>query len=116
MRLVKVVLVLLVLFIGFLLVRQNHDVLTQTAQFKLNLYIISFQSAPHSLWVLLTFALFLGIFGTGLYTLLGLLKQRQANRQLRHDLEVLKSEIQTIKLKTESTPPISQAADLSQSI
>jgi hypothetical protein len=97
MRHFKIILAVVVLVLNFLLIRQNLDVLNQPVQFKLNLGILSFQSVNHSLWVILTFTLFIGILGTGLYSLLAVFKLRQANRQLHHDLEILKSELQTLK-------------------
>jgi hypothetical protein len=100
MRHLKIILALVVLVLNFLLIRQNFDVLTQPVQFRLNLGIFSFQSVNHSLWVILAFTLFIGILGTGLYSLMAVLKLRQANRQLHHDLELLKSELHTLSPQT----------------
>jgi hypothetical protein len=97
MRHFKIILAVVVLALIFLLIRQNLDVLNQQVQFKLNLGIRTFQSVKHSLWVILAFTLFIGILGTGLYSLMAVFKLRQANRQLHHDLEILKSELQTLK-------------------
>jgi hypothetical protein len=97
MRHLKLILIVVVLVLIFLLIRQNLDTLNQPVQFKLNLGILSFQSVNHSLWVILTFTLFIGILGTGLYSLIAVFKLRQANRQLHHDLEILKSELHTLK-------------------
>ncbi len=108
MRLFKIILVVLVLVLGFLLVRQNLDVLNQQVQFKLNLAFHTFQSVPHSLWVILAFTLFLGILGTGLYSLMAVLKLRTTNRQLHHDLELLKSELHTLRPQT-ATPVVDTA-------
>jgi hypothetical protein len=105
MRLFKFILVVLVLVLGFLLIRQNLDVLNHEVQIKLNLFVHTFQSIPHPLWVLLAFTLFIGILGTGLYSLMAVLKLRQTNRQLRHDLELLKSELHTLKPPTETPSP-----------
>jgi uncharacterized integral membrane protein len=104
MRQLKVILTVLVLLLVFLLIRQNLDVLDQTVQFKLNLWVHTFQSVSHPLWLILLFTLFIGVLGTGLYSLMAVLKLRQTNRQLRHDLEILKSELQTIK--PQMVPPV----------
>lgn len=98
----KAIMVVVVLVLTFLLFRQNLDVLNHQVQFKLNLGLFSFQSVSHSLWVILGFTLFIGILGTGLYSLLAVLKLRQTNRQLHHDLELLKSELHTLKPQMET--------------
>jgi uncharacterized integral membrane protein len=97
MRPVKIILGVLVLALTFLLVRQNLDVLNQSVQFKLNLWVRTFQSVSHPLWVILTFALLIGILGTGLYSLAAVLKLRQTNRQIHHDLEILKKELAILR-------------------
>jgi uncharacterized membrane protein YciS (DUF1049 family) len=109
MRHIKFILAVLVLVLVFLLIRQNLDVLNQQVQFRLNLWAHTFQSVSHPLWVILSFTLFIGIFGTGLYSLAAVFKLRQANRQLRHDLEILKSELQTLKPPA-ATPDVAPAA------
>ena len=105
MRLFKIILAVVVPVLTFLLFRQNLDVLNHQVQFKLNLGLFSFQSVSHPLWVILAFTLFIGILGTGLYSLLAVIKLRQTNRQLHHDLELLKSELHTLKPQME-TPDI----------
>jgi hypothetical protein len=100
MRLFKIILAVVVLVLIFLLIRQNLDVLNLQVQFKLNLAVHTFQSVSHPLWVILAFTLFIGILGTGLYSLMAVLKLRKINRQLRHDLELLKSELQTLRPQT----------------
>lgn len=102
MRLFKIILTVVVLVLIFLLFRQNLDVLNHQVQFKLNLAVITFQSVSHPLWVILAFTLFIGILGTGLYSLLAVLKLRKTNQQLRHDLELLKSELHTLKPQMET--------------
>jgi len=97
MRLIKIILAVLALFLIFLLIRQNLDVLNQQVQFKLNLWLHTFQSVSHPLWIILSFVLFLAILGTGLYSLSAVLKLRRINRQLRHELEILKKELQICK-------------------
>lgn len=96
MRYLKIILPLVVLFLILLLVRQNVEVFNHEVQFRLNLLLFTLQSAPHRLWVILLYTLFLGIFGTGLYSLVEVVRLKQVNRQLRHDLELLKSEMHTL--------------------
>jgi uncharacterized membrane protein YciS (DUF1049 family) len=97
MRLIKIILTVVVLVLIFLLIRQNLDVLNQQVQFKLNLWVHTFQSVSHPLWIIMIFMLFLAILGTGLYSLSAVLKLRRINRQLRHELDILKKELQTCK-------------------
>jgi lipopolysaccharide assembly protein A len=97
MRLVKIVLAVLALTLTFLFFRQNLDVLSQSVQFKLNLWIRTFQSVSHPLWVLLAFTLFIGVLGTGLYSLAAVLRLSKTNRQLQHDLDILKQELATLR-------------------
>jgi putative membrane protein len=108
MRYLKIILPLMVLFLILLLVRQNVEVFNHEVQFRLNLLLFTLQSAPHRLWVILLYTLFLGIVGTGLYSLVEVVRLKQANRQLRHDLELLKSEMQTLHPEP-SQPAASQA-------
>lgn len=97
MRVFKIILVVAILVIVFLLIRQNMDVLSQQCQFKLNLGLFSFQSVSHPVWVIFLFALLLGIVVTGLYSLVAIFRLRKDNRQLNHELTILKSELETIK-------------------
>ncbi|MGQ9920619.1 MAG: hypothetical protein ACUVRZ_04735 [Desulfobacca sp.] len=106
MRYLKIILPLGVFFLLLLLVRQNVEVFNHEVQFRLNLLFFSLQSAPHRLWVILLYTLFVGIFGTGLYSIVEVMRLKQVNRQLRHDLELLRSEINTLHQE-----PVQPAAD-----
>ena len=97
MRAIKIILAVVVLVLIFLLIRQNLDVLNQQCQFKLNLGFRTFQSVSHPLWIVFIFALFLGILGTGLYSLSAVLRLTKDNRRLRHELDILKSELELCK-------------------
>ncbi len=97
MRYLKIGLPIFVVLLVLLLIRQNIEVFNHQFEFRLNLWLVTLQSAPHRVWVILLFTLLLGVVGTGLYSFVEVVKLRQANRQLRHDLELLKSEIQTLR-------------------
>lgn len=97
MRFFKIILAVVVLGLIFLLIRQNLDVLNQQCQFKLNLGLRSFQTVSHPFWIIFGFALFIGILGTGLYSLSAVHRLRKDNRQLRRELTMLKSELETCK-------------------
>lgn len=112
MRHLKIILAVLVLLLTFLLLRQNAEVLSQPVQFKLNLWLRTFQSVGHPLWVILAFTLFIGILGTGLYSLSAVLRLTKTNRQLQHDLEILTKELETLRPpapagEPEAPPPTS---------
>jgi uncharacterized integral membrane protein len=100
MRFVKIILTVVVLLLIFLMIHQNLEVLNHQVQFKLNLWVHTFQSVAHPLWVIIIFILFLGILATGLYSLSAVMRLRRINRQLRHDLEILKSELQVCRPAT----------------
>lgn len=109
MRPLKIALPLVVVILILLLVRQNLEVFNHQVEFRLNLLLFTLQSAPHRLWVILLYTLFLGIIGTGLYSLVEVMKLKQVNRQLRHDLELLKSEVHTLRPEPEQ-PAATEAA------
>jgi uncharacterized integral membrane protein len=104
MRHIKIALPVLVFILTLLLIRQNLEVLNQQVQFRLNLLVVTLQSANHSLWVILFFTFFIGVLGTGLFSLVEVFKYRSESRQLRHDLEILKSELHTLKPETAPRP------------
>jgi uncharacterized integral membrane protein len=97
MRAIKIILAVVVLLLVFLLIRQNIDVLNQQCQFRLNLWVHQFTSVSHPFWVIILFVLFVGILGTGLYSLTAVLRLRQTNRQLHHDLMILKNELEVCR-------------------
>ncbi|MBM4286678.1 MAG: DUF1049 domain-containing protein [Deltaproteobacteria bacterium] len=115
MRYFKLILAALAALLGFLLIRQNMDVLTQELQFRLNLYFWTFESSGHQLWILLVFFLFVGFFVTGLYSLMGLLRMRRTNHQLHHDLEVLRKELQVMQAQAARTGPEAEESAAPQS-
>lgn len=110
MRLLKIGLLALVVILILVLIRQNQEVFNHQVEFRLNLLLFTLQSAPHRLWVMLLYTLLLGIVGTGLYSLVEVVKLRQANRRLRHDLELLQSEIHTLNPEAEQTAAPQAAA------
>ena len=110
MRALKIGLPVVVVLLLLLLVRQNLEVFNHQVEFRLNLLAFTLRSAPHRLWVILLYTLLLGVVGTGLYSLVEVVKLRRANRQLRHDLEMLKSEMQTLHGEVQEPPAASPAS------
>ena len=113
MRAIKIILAVVVLVLIFLLIRQNIDVFNQQCQFRLNLGVHTFQSVSHPFWVIFIFALLLGILGTGSVQPVGSSQTAQTNRQLRHDLMILKNELEIcrplIKDTVDTTAPEASA-------
>lgn len=114
MRFIKVIISTVIIIIGIAFIVENLEVLTHTIQVKLDLYVHTFQSPEIHLWVLVLFAFFLGVFTTSLYGLYELIKQRQTNRQLRHNLEILSQELKRAGTVAEAAAASSQPVASSQ--
>jgi len=96
MRFFKVIFASLLTILGIVFIVHNLEVLRQTVQFKFDIYFHTFHSAPVTLWILLLFVFFLGVVTSALYGVFELLKQRRTIRQLRHNLEILGSELKNL--------------------
>jgi|GEM_PF-5494672 len=115
MRYLKIGLPVLVVLLILIMVRQNLEVFNHQVEFRLNLLAFTLRSAPHRLWVIMLYTLLLGIVGTGLYSLVEVMKLRKANRQLRHDLEMLKSEMHTLQGEVQEPSAAAPTSSPSQS-
>jgi len=76
---------------------------------KLDLYFFTFQTPDIHLWVIVLFAFFLGVFTASLYGIYEVFSQRQTIRQLRHNLEILASELKQASATAESSAATSQS-------
>ena len=110
MRFLKVIFSTVIIIIGIAFIVENLEVLTNPIQVKLDLYVHTFQSPEIHLWVLVLFAFFLGVFTACLYGLYDYIKQRQTNRQLRHNLEILSQELKRAGTVAEAAAASSQPA------
>ncbi len=101
MRFLKVIFATLIVIVGITFIIQNLEVLTHTVQLRLALYFRTFQTPEVHLWVLILFAFFLGVFTASLYGGVEIFKQRQTIRQLKHNLEILASELKQAGIAAE---------------
>jgi uncharacterized integral membrane protein len=105
MRFFKLILASVLLLLGVMFVFHNLEVLNQKLQFKFDTYIHTFQSGHVSLWVLILFFFFLGLLTATLYLVYEVLKLRRENRHLRHNLEILASELQAFRPQEAAPAP-----------
>ncbi len=93
MRFIKIIISTLIILLGIVFIIENLDMLKHAVRIKLDLYFFTLQSPDISLWVIILFCFFLGVFTTSLYGIYELVKSRQTIRQLRHNLEILAREL-----------------------
>ncbi|MFZ5450012.1 MAG: LapA family protein [Thermodesulfobacteriota bacterium] len=93
MRFIKIIISTVIVLLGIVFIVENLDMLKQAVHIKLDLYFFTFQSPGIHLWVIILFCFFLGVLTTSLYGIYELVKSRQTIRQLRHNLEILASEL-----------------------
>ena len=63
MRFFKVIFGALLTILGIIFIINNLEVLQQKVQFKFDIYLHTFHSAPVTLWILILFVFFLGVLG-----------------------------------------------------
>jgi len=105
MRFFKVIFSSLLVILGIIFIIQNREVLERTVTLKLNLYFHFLESAAIPLWILILFTFFLGVFTASLYGIYELLKQRQAIRGLKHNLEIVSLELKRASAAAASEAP-----------
>jgi len=93
MNYLKAFIIGLLALLGFIFVIENIEVLRQTVQLRLNLYIVKLETAPLDLWVLITLSFALGAILVFIYFIYDHLKQRQLIRQMRQNIEIMASEL-----------------------
>ncbi len=113
MRFIKVIFGALLTILGIIFIINNLEILRQQVQFKFDIYLHTFHSAPISLWVLILFIFFLGVLTAALYGIFEVLQQRRTIRQLRHNLEILSSEMENLPGRESHPAPeaVTAAAD-----
>ena len=79
--------------VSFIFVIENIEVLRQTIQLRLNLYVTKLETAPVEMWVLTILAFALGAVLVLIYFVYDHIKQRQIIRQLRQNIEILTVEL-----------------------
>jgi H+/Cl- antiporter ClcA len=93
MSYLKAFIIGLLALLAFVFVIENIEVLRQTIQLRLNLYVIQLETAPLELWVLITLSLALGAVLVLIYFAYDHIKQRQVIRQLKQNVEIMAMEL-----------------------
>jgi hypothetical protein len=79
--------------VAFVFTIENIEVLRQTVQLRLDLYVVNFASTPLELWVLITLSFTLGAVLVLIYFFYDHIKHRQLIRQLRQNIEIMAMEL-----------------------
>ena len=79
--------------ISLVFVIENIEVLRQTIQLRLNLYVAKLETAPLEVWVLTILSFALGAVLVLIYFVYDHIKQRQVIRQLRQNIEIMTMEL-----------------------
>jgi hypothetical protein len=103
MNYVKAFLIGLLALLAFVFTIENIEVLRQTIQLRLDLYVFKLETAPLELWVLVTLSFALGAVLVLLYFVYDHIKQRQMIRQLRQNVEIMGMELKRAGVAVNST-------------
>ncbi len=103
MSYIKAFIIGLLSLLCFVFVIENIEVLRQTIQLRLNLYVIHFDIAPLELWVLIILSFAFSAILVLLYFVYDHIKQRQVIRQLKQNIEILTMELKRTGVTVEST-------------
>jgi hypothetical protein len=103
MSYIKAFIIGLLSLLCFVFVIENIEVLRQTIQLRLNLYVIQFDIAPLELWVLIILSFAFSAILVLLYFVYDHIKQRQVIRQLKQNIEILTMELKRTGITVEST-------------
>jgi uncharacterized integral membrane protein len=95
MRFFKVIISTVIIVLSIVFIVENLETLRQAVTLKLDLYAGHWISPEMPLWVLVLFCFFLGAFTASLYGIYEVIVQRQTIRQLKHNLEILASELKS---------------------
>jgi uncharacterized integral membrane protein len=112
MRYVKVIFGFILVLFGIVFLIENRVVLEHAVTLKFDIYVFKVETAAIPLWVMILFTFFLGVFTAFLYFIYEHLKQRQAIRQLRHNLEIMGGELKRAGVAVEASAASLKAASL----
>lgn len=110
MRHVKVIFGFILVLFGIVFLVENRVVLEHAITLKFDIYVFKVETAPIPLWVMVLFTFFLGAFTAFLYFIYEHVKQRQVIRQLRHNLEIMGSELKKAGVAVEASAATLKAA------
>ncbi len=114
MRFLKVIISTIIILLAIAFIIENLETLKQAVTLKLDLYVVNLQSPAIHLWVLVLFCFFLGAFTASLYGIYEVIVQRQTIRQLKHNLEILASELKQAGVGTQGSVPAAASRGGSQ--
>ena len=103
MRFLKVIISTIIILLAIVFIIENLETLKTTVTLKLDLYLLHLESPAMHLWVLVLFCFFLGAFTAALYGIYEVIVQRQTIRQLKHNLEILASELKQAGISAEAS-------------
>ncbi|MCX5892812.1 MAG: LapA family protein [Deltaproteobacteria bacterium] len=112
MRFLKVIISTIIILLGVVFIIENLETLKLPVTLKLDLYVVQMTSPAIHLWVLVLFCFFIGAFTASLYGIYEVIVQRQTIRRLKHNLEILASELKQAGIAAEgmTEAPESKAA------
>jgi hypothetical protein len=93
MRYVKAFIIGLLALVSVVFVIENIEVLRQSINLRLNLYVANIETAPIELWVLTILSFTLGAVLVLIYFVYDHIRQRQVIRQLRQNVEIMAAEL-----------------------
>jgi hypothetical protein len=102
--------------IGFLalvsvvFVIENIEVLRQTIQLRLNLYVAKIETAPVEVWVLTILSFALGAVLILIYFIYDHIKQRQIIRRLKQNIEIMAMEMKRAGVTVEAPSAVTAAS------
>lgn len=105
MRYLKAFIVGLLALIAVVFVIENIEVLRQTIQLRLNLYVANIETTPLEVWVVILLAFALGAILVLIYFIYDHLRHRQVIRQLKQNLEILSMELKRAGVAVEAASP-----------
>jgi pilus assembly protein TadC len=110
MRYLKVFIIGLLALVSLVFVIENIEVLRQTVQLRLNLYVAKMETAPLEMWVLTILSFALGAVLVLIYFIYDHLRQRQLIRQLRQNVEIMSMELKRAGVAVEAASAVNAAA------
>jgi Lipopolysaccharide assembly protein A domain len=104
MRYLKAFIIGFLALVSVVFVIENIEVLRQTIQLRLNLYVANIETAPLEVWVLTILSFALGAVLVLIYFVYDHIKQRQVIRQLRQNIEIMTMELKRAGVAVEPAP------------
>jgi uncharacterized integral membrane protein len=116
MRFIKIIFSTIIVLLGVIFIVENLEMLKRPVHVDLDLYFFNLHSPDISIWVIILFCFFLGVFTASLYGVYELYKNRQTIRQLRQNLDILAKELKQASATGQPSvqAPESQAAPPSE--